>query len=242
MAQRPASVQHNDSKSATEPELLAALNDDKDWNHIAESAAERLAAGRRILDRAIAAELARSISAPSPAILTALENRVRHRSLHKDWQYHGLDGAIALRSLIALNAPNSAEIARFVLWRDDPEIEPVVDARYKNPRSWTDFRLKMLAFPALAQHPGPATEKLCRDYLALSDDEAKQIGPPQFEEAGRALLSVSPRAETALELMHHRLQVVQGRAILECLAHSEQAWARNALSTAAPHALEYIAD
>ena len=90
--------------------------------------------------------------------------------------YHGLDGAMALRSLILLRAPNAAEAARFALWRDDPALKSVVDPRWKNPRSWTDFRVKMVAFPALARCPGAATERLCRDYLALSDEGARRLG------------------------------------------------------------------
>lgn len=152
--------------------------------------------------------------------------------------YHGLDGAMALRALILLKAPNAVELARFTLWRDDPELEKVADPKYKNPRAWTDFRIKMVVFPALERHPGEATEKLCRDYLALTDEEARQIGPPQFEAAGRALLAVRPRRETALELMKHRLQAIRGRAILDCLAHAKEPWARAALKNGAPHALE----
>ena len=64
-----------------------------------------------------------------------------------------------------------------------------------------------------------------------------------FEEAARALLAVSPRTETALELLKHRLQAVRGRAILGCLAHAPEAWARAALEKGAPHALAYrVAD
>ena len=37
--------------------------------------------------------------------------------------------------------------------------------------------MKMVIFPALEQCPGAATEKLCRDYLALSDDEATEARP-----------------------------------------------------------------
>lgn len=43
----------------------------------------------------------------------------------------------------------------------------------------------MVVFPALRRCPGPATEKLCRDYLALDDAAARRIGPPQFEQAAR---------------------------------------------------------
>jgi hypothetical protein len=153
--------------------------------------------------------------------------------------YHGFDGAMALRSLILLKAPNAVEVARFALWRDDPALEAVADPRFKNPRAWTDFRVKMVAFPALGKCPGPATEKLCRDYLALTDEKARELGPPQFEAAGRALLAVSPSTDTALELMKHRHQAVRGRAVLDCLLQADRPWAKAALETGAPHALAY---
>jgi hypothetical protein len=154
--------------------------------------------------------------------------------------YHGLDGATALRALILLKAPNAVEAARFTLWRNDPELEKVADPKYKNPRAWTDFRVKMVVFPALEHLPGMATEKLCRDYLALTDEEAREIGPPQFEAAGRALLAVIPKTATALELMKHRLQSVRGRAILDCLDHAKEPRAMDALEQGAPHALAYL--
>src|SRR5205085_9462077 len=127
-------------------------------------------------------------------------------------------------------------------WRDDPAIEPVIDPRWKNPRAWTDFRVKMVVFPALEKCPGRATETLCRDYLALTDAEARKLGPAQFEQAGKALLAISPKTETALELMGHRLQVVRGRAVLDCLAHAKEPWARAALQKGAPHALAYVTE
>lgn len=194
----------------------------------------------RILHRARAADQLLTLRVTTQEALTLLEERVRNRTLHTEWMYHGLDGAAALRTLILLKAPNAVEIARFTLWRDDPGLETVADPRYKNPRAWTDFRVKMVVFPALEQLPGPATEKLCRDYLALTDEDARRIGPPQFEAAGRALLAVSPKAETALELMNHRLQSVRGRAILDCLAHADEPWAKGALEKGTPHALAYI--
>jgi hypothetical protein len=156
--------------------------------------------------------------------------------------YHGFDGAMAMRSLILLHAPRAVDLARFVLWRDDPALEKVANPMYKTPRSWTDFRVKMVVFPALQKLPGAATEKLCRDYLALSDEAGRGIGPPQFEEAARTLLAISPKAQTALALMKHRLQVVRGRAILDCLAHAKESWARTAIEKGAPHALDYLVE
>src|SRR5262249_59593283 len=97
-------------------------------------------------------------------------------------------------------------------------------------------------FRAWGGWPPRERENLWRDYRALEAGAARQLGPPQFEEAGKALLAISPRAETALELMKHRLQAVRGHAILDCLAHAGEEWARTALEKGAPHALAYRTD
>jgi hypothetical protein len=236
---RPIVATKKRENRATEAELIAILRKDDDWNKIADTPEVQATSGKRIRARARAAEQLLAIGASSREAFDALEERVRKRSLHKDWMYHGFDGAMAVRSLILLRAPNGVASARFTLWRDDPALEPVVDPRWKNPRSWTDFRVKMVVFPALQKCPGEETEKLCRDYLRLSDEAARKLGPPQFEQAGRALLAVSPRTETAMELLRHRRQDVRGRAIVDCLAHARQIWALDALKKGAPHALAY---
>jgi hypothetical protein len=235
-------VRPDEAKLPGEAELIATLRKADDWDRVAETEADRAASGQRIRARALAAEHLLAVKASSKEAFAALEERARKRSLHKDWMYHGFDGAMAVRSLILLRAPDAVETARFVLWRDDPALEPVIDPRWKNPRAWTDFRVKMVVWPALAKCPGAATEKLCRDYLALDDEDARKLGPAQFEEAARALLAVSPKTETALELMKHRLQVVRGRAILDCLAHAKESWAKAALEKGAPHAMAYRTD
>jgi hypothetical protein len=227
------------AKLPTEAELIARLRDAPDWNRPADDFFARMVSGLRIRARARAAEGLLAVKAKSKEAFAALDQRARDRSLHRDWMYHGFDGAMAIRSLLLLRAPGAVETARFVLWRDDLALAPVVDPRWKNPRAWTDFRVKMVIFPALAECPCPEAEKLCRDYLALSDEDARKLGPEQFEAAGRALLAVSPKTETALELMKHRLQVVRGRAILDCLAHAKEPWAKAALEKGAPHALAY---
>jgi hypothetical protein len=219
--------------------LIATVSQADDWNWVAESAADQAISAQRIRGRAAAADKLLVSRASSPEAFAALEERVRRRSLHKNWLYHGLDGAMALRSLILLRAPRAVETARWVLWLDDPALEGIADPRWNNPRAWTDFRVKAAPFAALATYPGPATERLCCDYLALNDVDAHRLGPPQFEAAAQTLLAVSPRTETALELMRHRLQSVRGRAILDCLARVNEPWARAALEQGAPHAVAW---
>src|SRR5919204_14476 len=109
---------------AAEADLIATLRDADDWDRVAETEAERAASGRRIRARALAAEQLLAAGASSAAAFAALEERVRKRSLHREWMYHGLDGATALRSLILLRSPRAVETARFALWRDDPALGP----------------------------------------------------------------------------------------------------------------------
>jgi len=221
---------------------ITLLDNAWDWNQPADGLEEMRLSGQQIVRRAFAADQLVAAKITSKEALAILEERVRHRSLHKDWMYHGLDGAVALQALLLLQGPNAVKLARETLWRDDPELEKVKNPKYAIPRSWTDFRLKMLIFPALAHVPGPATESLCLDYLALSDDAAAKIGPPQFEQAAKTLLVIAPQTETALELLRHRLRAVRGRVILHCLAHATEPWARAALEKGAPFALKLIVE
>jgi hypothetical protein len=221
-------------------ELLAILRDAADWDRVAESKQQQEESARRIMARARAADLLLDRNAATDEVFVALEDRVRHRSLHRDWRYHGLDGQIALRSLILLHAPRAVELARHTLWRDDPDLARVQDPKFGLPRAWADFRLKQAVFQALELHPGADTEHLCRDYLALEEAEARRLGPPSFDSATRTLLVIRPRTETAVELMRHRLRIVRGRAILDCLAHAPEPWACEALRQAAPHAMAYL--
>jgi hypothetical protein len=222
-----------------ETQLIAILRNADDWNQVADSPEEQAASARRITARARAAGQLLAIKTASTEAFAALKERVHKRSLHKDWRIHGLDGAIALRSLLLLGAPEAVETARVALWRDDPALQPLVNPQWNSPRSVVDFRVKMVVFPALKNVAGPDAEKLCRDYLALSETEARRLGILQFQEAAHALLAISPRFETARELLQHSLQAVRGRAILDCVAHADEPWAREALERHAPHALAY---
>jgi hypothetical protein len=205
---------------------------------------ERAVAGIPILLRAASADMfakePSELVRANPRVIPALEAVVIERSLHPDWQMHGLDGAAALRALVTLNAPNAVAIARRSLWSDDPALDEVHDPKFNNPRSWHDWRIKNIVFPLLETLKGEKTEKVCRDYLALSDDDARKIGPPQFDAAAKTLLTISPNERTALELLKHRHAGVRNRTVKVCLQHADEAWAIAALKQAAPHALAYI--
>jgi hypothetical protein len=194
--------------------LLEVLNDSDDWNGVAREGQDAEASAARILKRAMAADELSRRGVRTEEVLASLEQRVHHRSLHRDWRYCGLDGCSALRALVGLDAPGTPALCRFCLWRDDPLVNAAKNPMFDNPRSWTDFRTKVPVFRLLQSLPGEATEQICRDYLALSDEEAKTIGVPSFEEAAQCLYVVSPKESTLEELKSHRLAVVRGRAEL----------------------------
>jgi len=86
----------------------------------------------------------------------------------------------------------------------------------------------------LESQSGPVTEKLCRDYLSLSDQDARRIDIPQFEQAAQILLAINPSETKVNELFKHRLKVVSRRAILFCIAHNQQAWANRIVERLMP--------
>jgi hypothetical protein len=221
------------------PDPGAVLKDAADWDRVSQTPQQQAERASRIVARAKAADALAKVGDLPPQALPLLEDRVRNRSLHPDWMHHGADGAAALRTLLAKRAPGAVALAREAIWRDDPALDRVQEKSFGTPRSWVDWRVKMIAFPALENCPGEETEAVCRDYLAMERDQSRNIGPPWFEQAAHTLLVVSPTRETAVELMKHRLSIVRGRAILDCLARINEPWAKQALEEAAPHALGY---
>jgi hypothetical protein len=208
---------------------FGADGDDEHW------AAALLTRRAQILERWLASpELQRNLSVDD------FERDISERYVHRDWKFHGIEEAAELRLLAADVSANVVDVARKCLWLDDPKLDEARDPKFNNPRSWHDWRIKNIVFPLLEKLPGKKTEQVCRDYLALSDDEARRIGPPQFDAAAKTLLTVSPAEETALELLKHRHAGVRNRTVKICLRHSNEAWALAALKQAAPHALNYI--
>jgi glycerophosphoryl diester phosphodiesterase len=192
----------------------------------------------RILDRAWAAQRLGELGKKTPEIVAALEMLVRNRSLHRDWIYHGLDGAMAVRALAALGARESAPVLIDAFRRTDPALERVVNRSFgPYPLAWTDFRPKMYVLPALGDLPCEASKQFLMEYVALPEARVRELSPPAYDEATKALMK-QPLSPTEIEaLLRSSNGAVRGTALLECLDRPSTARTA-ALRAAAPWAID----
>lgn len=192
----------------------------------------------RIVARAWAAQQMGERGVRNRETVALLERQITMRSLHRDWMYHGLDGALAARALARLHAMEAVPTLVQAFRRIDPALTKVQDPRYgPYPLAWTDFRVKMYVLPALGDLPCKESKALLMEYLSLPEAAAREWGPLQHEEATRALLR-QDLTEAELEtLLRSNNLAIRGPAILECLDHPTRR-RTSALQAAAPWALE----
>jgi len=191
----------------------------------------------RIVERAWAAHAAAS-EQRSTELVALLEEQLRHRSLHHKWHYHGLDGVMAARALARLRVTASVPALIQAFLRADPELEKVADPQWADyPLVWRDARFKMALIPALGELPCPATKKFLWEYVAMDEARARELAPPEFEEATKALLRQDLTEQELERLLYHPNLVVRGRTVLACLDQPTPEGTK-ALQTAAPWALE----
>jgi len=120
----------------------------------------------------------------------------------------------------------------------DPELQNVADFPGTNyPLGWRDARFKMDVLPAIGGLRCGASKKFLLGYLAMSEAEARELAPPQFEEATRGLLKQDLTGSEMLALLRHPHSGVRGTAILEFIDRPTPP-RRQALKEAAPWALE----
>ena len=178
----------------------------------------------RLLDRAWAAQRLGQIGRPTPELIRLLEYQVTHRTLHPDWRYHGLDGAMAARALGRLGAAEAVPTLIEAFLRIDPELKRVADPQFRsNPLAWTDFRAKMTILPALGDLRCEASKRFLLRYLNMTAQEARELAPPLFAGAAKALLK-HPLTEAELTaLLQNPRQEVRGTVLQECLDHPSKA-------------------
>jgi hypothetical protein len=192
----------------------------------------------RIVERAWAAQRLGALGRKTKRTVDLLERTVQRRSLHPDWLYHGLDGALASRALGKLGATESVRVLVAALRRVDPELRQIANPQLaKYPLSWNDFRAKMYVMWALGDLRCNAAKTSLQEYIALPEAAATELGPPQFEEATRALLRQRLTRKEIVALLRHPNSAVRGTAILECVDHPTEE-RRSALREGAAWALE----
>jgi hypothetical protein len=167
-----------------------------------------------------------------------LEAQLRHRSLHHDWRYHGLDGVMAAQSLVRLRATESVPVLIGAFRRVDPDLQKIAAPQWgEYPLAWRDSRFKMALLPALGELDCPASRRFLLEYVAMDERRVRELASPQFEEATRALLRQDLTGEELKALLGHSNSAVRGPAILECLDQPTRKRTR-ALKSAAPWAME----
>jgi len=191
----------------------------------------------RILHRAmVAGEWVRRRRVPG-WVREWLEFEVRFRSLHRDWMFHGLDGAHAARALGELGYRESVPLLVEAFRRVDPALEKVVNRSFgPYPLGWTDFRVKLYILPALGQLPCPESKAFLQEYVAMPEEAAGELAPLQYEAATRALLRQKLTRSELEALLRSENPAVRGTAVLACLDDSTPARIA-ALRAAAPWAL-----
>jgi len=209
-----------------------------EWNEPDGDADYRRRRAKRILERAWAAQQLAWTGYRLPGVEEALERQVNERSLHPDWKLHGLDSAMASRALGLRHSTKSAPVLIAAFQRVDPELKKVANPAWaRNPLAWTDFRAKMYILPALGELCCDASKEFLREYVALNEDQARQLAPPMFAEAARALLRQNLMRDELKAVLQSPNTGVRGTAILECLDHPTRARTA-ALKSVTPWALE----
>lgn len=205
-----------DSRSLSELEKLLVA-DFPQRTDLDGDAAHQQQRARRIVERAWAAQQIGQLAERSTRAVQLLEGLAAHRSLHPDWAYQGLDGAMAARALGALGATESVPFLVQTFVTVDPELKKMLKPPADYNYAWADYRMKREIICVLGELPCEAGRKFLREYLAMDEAAAGKLGPPLFEEAARAMLRQQVTAEELEGLLRSTNSAVRGTAILVCL-------------------------
>jgi hypothetical protein len=191
----------------------------------------------RIVGRAWAAQNALA-QWKTPELVVQLERQVEIRSLHRNFVYHGLDGALAVRALARIHADACVPALIETFWRVDPGLRTVADPRWAaSPIAWIDFRIKGEILRALGELRNRASKEFLHQILEMDEGRFREIAVPQFEDVATALLHHNLSLDELRSLLRHRSLVVRGTTVLTCLDHPTRRRTR-ALKEAAPWALD----
>jgi hypothetical protein len=205
-----------DSRSLDDLERLLAA-DFPQRADLGGDAAHQQHRARRILERAWAAQKIGQLGDGSPRAIKLLEELVAHRSLHRDWAYHGLDGAAAVRALGAVGATQSVPFLVGTFLAVDPELKKMVEPSANYAYSQVDYRLKREITCVMGDLPCEPSRKFLWEYVAKDEVTASRFAGPFFEEATCALLRQEVTTEELYALLRSPNPSVRGTAILVCL-------------------------
>ncbi|MBP6963917.1 MAG: glycerophosphodiester phosphodiesterase family protein [Armatimonadetes bacterium] len=157
---------------------------------------------------------------PRAEIVQLLEYQVRHRSLDRDWRYHGMDGAMAVYALASLGAVESAPMLADVLMKVDPALAKARNPEYPDtPPAFLDWRIKGAIVQALGELPCGAGKSALSAYVRLDEESARKLGIQMYVGATKSLMKQKLSASEVRDLLQSPNRQVRGAAILECLDH-----------------------
>ena len=216
-------------KVESEASLIRTILNAPNWNKLPTNETEKTQYANEILIRARAISRASKYGYNSYELIQALKTRVTNRSMHPDWMYHGLDAQeaiFALSKIGNLKVNDLDNIIREAIWRDDPALSPI--AWPGTPRAWVDWRIKYAAWTSLKSQRSILSENIAKDYLSLSESEARSLGFLAFESASDALFNMSKSTSTGLYLLGNPRQDVKGSLIWNLMDESYKGntWAK----------------
>lgn len=175
---------------------------------------------KKMLARAWAAERLADLGKKTDAVVRLLEYQVKHRSMDRDWRYHGVDGASAVRALASLRATESVPMLVDVFVRTDPQLSKVANPEYPDtPTPFLDWRMKSAIVRALGDLRCDASKRALLGYLALDEESARKICFPMYADATRSLMKQRLSVDEIRKLLQSPRRDIRGTAILECLDH-----------------------
>ena len=207
------------------PALISALKTDlhsrADLGGGADHQRDRAA---RIYDRARSAHRLGQLGVKSSEVVCWLEHQVKHRSLHRDWFYNGLDGGTAALALAELGAVESAPVLIDRFKTPDPDLAKLADPNDKlHPASWYDGLLQRCIIAALGELRCEASKRFLLDYVCLDDDALNRLGYPRLDEATASLLRQDLSRAEIESLIQSPRRHVRGRTVQRCLDNRTRA-------------------
>jgi hypothetical protein len=217
--------------ASSNKELRSLLEQSPPVTELPANPAETRAAATRIVERAWAAQQLGLNGDKASTVRAALVKAMRTPSLHPEWAYAGLDAAMAIRALAALDDRSAVPLViECLAGCAEPSSGPASTRLHR-------YRLSQHAWAALAELRCRAARKFLRSYIDLDEAAAARYGPLQYEEAARALLQQTLTWNEIAALLRHPNSAVRGTALAVCVDQPNDP-RRQALRTAAPWALD----